>query len=202
MSVKRGPQPCGACGEGSLVATQGVRSVEYLGKSDLICQRSHKCDCCGAVLFDEADVRENRRAWLRFKKQIDNVPLGCEITAMRVRANLTQKDAGELFGGGPVAFSKYENDDLVPDDAMINLLKLAIAYPDTVTRLADVKRKPIRIQIYQHFNASVGVNDFSRGSFELEDFPDFDLSELSMFRTESNSTLSSVLEKGNSWKMN
>lgn len=201
MSIKRGPQLCGACGEGSLVTTQGVRSVEYLGKSDLICQKSHKCDCCGAALFDEADVRENRRAWVRFKKQIENVPLGCEIATMRVRANLTQKDAGELFGGGPVAFSKYENDDLMPDGAMTNLLKLAIAYPDTVTRLADVKRKPIRIQVFQPFQAPAKVSGF-RGSFELEYFPDFDLGELSMVRTESNSTLSSISKKEGSWKMN
>lgn len=200
MSFNSSLQECGACGEGSLIATRGVRAVEHHGEKEYISQKSHTCDSCGAILFDEADVRENRRAWLRFKKHVDKIPLGCEIAAMRIQASLTQKAAGDLFGGGPVAFSKYENDDLVPDDAMINLLKLAIAYPDTVTRLADVKRKPIRIHVYQHIKVSVSLDDVCEGAFELAGFPEFFDGEMSMFRNMSNSKLSTVPE--NSWKLN
>jgi HTH-type transcriptional regulator/antitoxin MqsA len=58
---------------------------------------------------------------------------------MRKAARLTQEDAGELFGGGPVAFSKYENDDLVPDEGMINLLRLAIADIGIVRKLRLLK---------------------------------------------------------------
>lgn len=58
---------------------------------------------------------------------------------MRRAAHLTQEQAGALFGGGPVAFSKYENDDLIPDEAMANLLRLAIADISIVDKLRTVK---------------------------------------------------------------
>lgn len=199
MLVKSSFPQCGACGEGALVTTRGVCEVEHHGEQGNIIQKSHTCDSCGAILFDEADVRENRRAWLRFKKQVDMIPLGCEIAAMRIDANLTQKAAGALFGGGPVAFSKYENDDLVPDDAMVNLLKLAIVYPDTVTRLAEIKQKPILKQIFQHKKISVRSDDCYGNSFKLSNFPDFDTSDLSMVLTKSNLKISTVLEK--QWTM-
>lgn len=199
MLVKSSFQQCGACGEGALVTTRGVCEVEHHGEKGKIIQKSHTCDSCGAILFDEADVRENRRAWLRFKKQVDMIPLGFEIAAMRMAANLTQKAAGALFGGGPVAFSKYENDDLVPDDAMINLLKLAIVYPDTVTRLAEIKQKPILKQIFQNKKISVRSDDCYGNSFKLSNFPDFDTSNLNMVLTKSNLKISTGLEK--QWTM-
>lgn len=58
---------------------------------------------------------------------------------MRKTHALTQEQAGRLFGGGPVAFSKYENDDLVPDEAMANLLYMAIRHPEVVRWLAERK---------------------------------------------------------------
>jgi HTH-type transcriptional regulator/antitoxin MqsA len=136
---------CGACGEIGLLPVFGRISVDYSGNKGSLVELSHSCDECGAVLFSESDVRENKRSWNRFKKQFDLVPLGCEIRAMRERAGLTQREAAEIFGGGPVAFSKYESDDLIPDEAMINLLRLAIAYPETISRLVEVKGQHVRI---------------------------------------------------------
>lgn len=136
---------CDACGETALGPVQGRVLVEYNGYEGSIVKFSHHCDECGATLFLESDVRENRRAWMRFKKQFDLVPLGCEIRAMRERENLTQLEASKVFGGGPVAFSKYESDDLIPDEAMVNLLKLAIAFPDIIERLKQVKLEHVRI---------------------------------------------------------
>jgi DNA-binding transcriptional regulator YiaG len=87
----------------------------------------------------ESDARENKREIVRLQKKIDSIPFGCEIRAMREAAGLTQIEAGQIFGGGPTAFSKYETDDLVPNDSMVNLLKLAIQDSSIVTRLRMLK---------------------------------------------------------------
>lgn len=145
---------CWACGEGHLTRRHTGKSVTHEGIVGTIDQTSHVCDECGAVLFSEVDVRENKRSWNRFRKSATMAPLGCEIERMRVGAGLTQRRAAELFGGGPVAFSKYENDDLVPDEAMNKLLRLAIAHPDIVRRLEELSGSRVLVR---HF------------SFEAED---------------------------------
>jgi DNA-binding XRE family transcriptional regulator len=41
-----------------------------------------------------------------------------QLRAMREDLGVTQKEASELVGGGPVAFSKYENEDVAQSVAM------------------------------------------------------------------------------------
>lgn len=132
-------QLCDACCEGYLHPKIRTKNEEYKGASGQIDLHYSVCDNCGSELLDAADLLNNKREWVRFKKKVDGVPLGAEIAEMRKRHHLTQHTAAEIFGGGPVAFSKYENDDLIPDEAMVSLLKLAIAYPETIKNLANVK---------------------------------------------------------------
>lgn len=143
---ERRAQPCDACGEGTLRPQTGWSEVEYKGRKGKIRHYHSICDACGADLADAEEMRHNRREWRRFCKEVDNVPLGKDIAAMRKQHGLTQELAGRLFGGGPVAFSKYENDDLVPDEAMSNLLYMAIRHPETVKWLAERKGIPLPSQ--------------------------------------------------------
>lgn len=130
---------CNACGEGTLHPICVQDSVEYNGKKGTIPLHFSECDVCGAELTNSSQALENKRAYIRFKKNVDGVPLGREIAHMRRAAGLSQEQAARIFGGGKVAFSKYENDDVIPDEPMVNLLRLAIAFPDTVGKLASIK---------------------------------------------------------------
>jgi len=49
---------------------------------------------------------------------------GEELREIRLNLGLTQKQAAELFGGGPVAFSKYESDEVAQSVAMDRLVRL------------------------------------------------------------------------------
>jgi putative zinc finger/helix-turn-helix YgiT family protein len=49
------------------------------------------------------------------------------IKELRKRWGITQEKAGALFGGGKVAFCKYENGTIVPTQSMSRLLALAVA---------------------------------------------------------------------------
>lgn len=58
-----------------------------------------------------------------------------EIRAIREGHGLTQIEAGELLGGGPRAFTKYEAGAVRPAAAVINLLRLLEANPAAITVL-------------------------------------------------------------------
>lgn len=130
---------CPLCGEGTVTPVQRARPMEHKNQTGVIHLHLSSCDRCGAETIDDAESILNRRAVIRFRKQIDGVPLGSQIRTMRKAANITQEQAGRLFGGGPVAFSKYENDDLIPDEAMTNLLRLAISDISIVDKLQALK---------------------------------------------------------------
>lgn len=130
---------CPVCGMGSLVERHQHRPVEYQGVTVDVLLCFQECSTCGSELADQEYSLWNRRAVNRFKKSVDLIPLGSVIREMRKTAGLTQAQAGEVFGGGPVAFSKYENDDLIPEEPMANLLRLAIDDPGIAEHLQTLK---------------------------------------------------------------
>ena len=67
-----------------------------------------------------------------------------EIRAIREYLGLSQVEAGELIGGGPRAFTKYEAGVVKPSAAVINTLLRLEADPTAVTTLEGRKAPPIR----------------------------------------------------------
>ena len=47
-----------------------------------------------------------------------------EIRRIRIKLHLSQERAGDLIGGGPRAFQKYESGDLLPSRAIVSALVL------------------------------------------------------------------------------
>jgi putative zinc finger/helix-turn-helix YgiT family protein len=130
---------CQICGEGEATSFRKAEPIEYKGKSGQVELHMNQCSFCGAETIDEGQSMLNRREVVRFKKRVDKVPLGEDVKKMRKSIGLTQVEAGAIFGGGPVAFSKYENDDLMPDEAMSNLLRLAIDDASIVEKMRSLK---------------------------------------------------------------
>ena len=52
------------------------------------------------------------------------------IRAIRALLNLTQREAGLLFGTGEKSFEKYESGEILPSEPTKRLLKLAMAHPE------------------------------------------------------------------------
>ncbi len=67
-----------------------------------------------------------------------------EIRAIREYLGLSQVEAGELLGGGPRAFTKYEAGTVKPSASVINLLRLLEADPAKVATLLGKKSTPMR----------------------------------------------------------
>ena len=66
-----------------------------------------------------------------------------DIRRIREGLGLSQVEAGELLGGGPRAFTKYESGTIKPAASVANLLRLLEADPSTLSTLAGRKMTPI-----------------------------------------------------------
>lgn len=115
---------CMICGEGKLTAQTGVQDVEYRGHHSEIPYYYLECDTCSSETAGSIELRENKRAMTDFKRSVDGLLTGAEIRSVRKRHQLTQIQAACLFGGGPVAFSKYEAGDVTQSEAMDKLLRV------------------------------------------------------------------------------
>lgn len=123
---------CPICGEGQLLSQVGKNAVEYKKHRAELNLHYSVCHICGSEQTDAAQLRANKRTMIAFKKQVDGLLGGAEVRALRKQLGINQAEAARIFGGGPVAFSKYESDDVAQSEAMDKLLRLAAAMPSAL----------------------------------------------------------------------
>ncbi len=117
---------CSVCGEGHVTNHVDQIELEYKENKGLVPMHYKCCDACGSDFASANESRLSKRAVLAFRKSVDGLLSGAEICALRARYGINQKQAARLFGGGPVAFSKYENDDVAHSESMDKLLRLVL----------------------------------------------------------------------------
>lgn len=130
---------CAICGEGHVTAQTRAVETEYKGTKALLPMHYQLCDTCTSDYAGMAESKLNKRIVMAFRKQVDGLLTGDEITALRKQYQVTQAQAAKLFGGGPVAFSKYENDDVAQSEAMDTLLRLVRRSPAAFWALVEEK---------------------------------------------------------------
>lgn len=137
---------CPLCGEGHVTAQVEEVESEYKGQKALLPDHFKLCDHCGSDFAGAAEAKLNKRALIAWRKQVDGLLTGVEIIALRNQYNLTQAEAAQLFGGGPVAFSKYENDDVAQSEAMDTLLRLVRRSPEAFRALQEEKKMTVDVE--------------------------------------------------------
>ena len=115
---------CPIGGEGHVTSRVDQVESEYKGTKAMVSLHYKVCAVCTSDFAGAIESRLNKRAVLAFRKSVDGLLTGSEILALRSKYKLTQGQAAKLFGGGPVAFSKYENDDVAHSESMDSLLRL------------------------------------------------------------------------------
>lgn len=138
---------CPICEEGSLSERVEKNRVRYKGVEAELDLRFSVCDSCGSDQSDVRQTRLNKRYMVAFKKQVDGLLTGSEVKSVREKLGLTQSEAARIFGGGPVAFSKYESDDVAQSEAMDRLLRVAVEVPEAFEYLA--RRVQVRTSAYK-----------------------------------------------------
>jgi HTH-type transcriptional regulator/antitoxin MqsA len=128
---------CPICGEGHLGHRVEKNAVEYNGRSTHLDCHFSVCDSCGSELASPTQARDNKRMMIAFKKKVDGLLTGDDVKAIRQHLGINQTQAAVIFGGGPVAFSKYENDDVMQSESMDRLLRVASKFPDAFIFLAQ-----------------------------------------------------------------
>lgn len=126
---------CLICEEGHLSPQTQQIEVAYRGHTDTRESRYSVCDACGSEQATAADARTNKRDMTAFKKQVDGLLIGSEVRLYRKKWGIKQDEAAKIFGGGPVAFSKYENDEVTQSEAMDKLLRVAYEVPGVFENL-------------------------------------------------------------------
>jgi len=165
---------CPICGAGHVTDHVEQVEAEYKGHKGQVASHYQLCDACGSDFAGAAEMRANKRAVMAFRKQVDGLLSGAEIAALRERYKINQKQAARLFGGGPVAFSKYENDDVAHSEAMDKLLRLVLRSEDAFWALVDQEgmtaelrpAKPAaQIVFARNRSSNVIVANFGNGGF-------------------------------------
>lgn len=135
-TATRTEELCPACGEGRLSSRVDYQPEEYKGHAKNLALHYSLCDCCGSQLAGATEAKLNARAMIAFKKEVDGLLSGMEIKRFRDKYKLKQDVCASIFGGGAVAFSRYENDDIMQSQQMDKLIRLCIVEPQNITRLA------------------------------------------------------------------
>ena len=114
------------CPEMGMPMHRGVHpmTLEYKGAIITFDMPGWYTDASEEAIHSGEDMKISDRALNRLKAGAEGLLSSDEIKRIRQKLGLTQEQAGELIGGGPRAFQKYEADDLLPSRAVSSALAL------------------------------------------------------------------------------
>ncbi len=127
-------QPCPECG-GLMRYEKHDDVLEYQGHKRTIKTLGWWCTKCGEAILTGDPLVRHERAFLQLKAEVDGVLGPKEVARVREGLGLSQRTAGELLGGGPRGFQKYESGKQAVSTAMSHLLRLLAKDP---SRLGDL----------------------------------------------------------------
>lgn len=115
-------KPCPFCGDGHLHQQARDTDYHYKGHTLLISQSGMYCDACDEAILEPDDLKSTRLDLQAFRSRVDGLLEPKQIRQIRKMLGLNQKVAGDIFGGGHNAFSRYERGELAPPKALSLLL--------------------------------------------------------------------------------
>jgi len=113
--------------------------IAYKGHEKHLRTRGWWCSECDEAIFDGKALAVRERAFLGLKAEVDGVLGPDEVAAIRTKLGLSQRAAGELLGGGPRSFQKYEAGTQAVSIPMSNLLRLLARDPSRLEELRQAR---------------------------------------------------------------
>ncbi len=89
----------------------------------------------GDGILDPEDLLVTNQAFNELRAEAAQRLKAEEVRRIRTRLKLSQRRAGEILGGGPRAFQKYESGEVVVSRPMANLLLLLDRDPSRLKEL-------------------------------------------------------------------
>lgn len=138
--MKTKTQSCPECG-GTMKYGPRVRVIKYGDLEDKVRVTGWWCSSCGEGILAGDELRKYSRALQDLKARTEQVLPPGEVAAVRQKLGLSQRKAGELLGGGPRAFQKYESGTQTPSVPMSHLLTLLARDPRRLKELRSTTPK-------------------------------------------------------------
>jgi HTH-type transcriptional regulator / antitoxin MqsA len=128
---------CPSCSQARLV--RNIRDIPYAYKGEATVIRSVRgefCPACGETVLAPAEASRVSGAMLEFNKQVNaSIVDPAFIARVRRKLALDQRQAAAIFGGGPNAFSRYENGKTKPPLALVKLLMVLDRHPNLLNEV-------------------------------------------------------------------
>lgn len=123
---------CPVCGGAEVV--RDTRDIPYVYRGEsttLPSVRGDFCPACGEAILEKRESERVSALMMEFNKQVNaSIVDPAFIANVRKKLALDQREAGEIFGGGVNAFSRYEKGKTKPPLALVKLLKVLDRHPD------------------------------------------------------------------------
>lgn len=128
---------CICCGKAQMVRETHDVLYTYKGQSTTIPEVSGEyCPACKESLHNKEESEYLNAAMLAFTKEVNAASVKPDfISETRKKLKLDQRQAAEIFGGGPNAFSRYESGKTQPPLALVQLFKLLNNHPELLNEL-------------------------------------------------------------------
>ncbi|MCY3877862.1 MAG: type II toxin-antitoxin system MqsA family antitoxin [Rhodobacteraceae bacterium] len=118
-----------------MVRGEQPMTINYKGCSATFDMPGWFCEASGESIHTGEDMKVSDRELKRLKAKVEGLLLPEDVRRIRARLGLTQKDAGQLIGGGLNAFQKYESGEVLVSHAMTSALILLDRDPAGLTLL-------------------------------------------------------------------
>ena len=126
---------CPVCGGGPLRRETRETTFDYKDHQLSYDQPGLWCDVCGEGLLEPSDKEATDSLVADFVAKIDGRLTTGDIRRIRKKLDLTQRQAGEIIGGGVNAFHRYERGKAYPTRGTENFLRLLDRHPNLLTEL-------------------------------------------------------------------
>lgn len=141
--MKTKTQSCPECG-GTMKFGPKTRLVKYRDLQAKVRVTGWWCESCDEGILTGEDLRKYSRALQELKAKAEEVLPPGQVAAIREKLGLSQRQAGQLLGGGPRAFQKYEAGSQTPSVPMSHLLRLLDRDPGRLAELQSSAAKLAR----------------------------------------------------------
>ena len=140
---------CPSCGVGKLVRDTRDIAYTYKGETTTIpAVHGDFCPACGESVLAAAESSRVSAAMLEFNKQVNaSIVDPGFIARVRKKLALDQRQAAAIFGGGPNAFSRYENGKTKPPLALVKLLMVLDRHPSLLNEVRTGQSFPLVVRL-------------------------------------------------------
>ncbi len=128
---------CPLCAAAEMIHVVRDLPHTYKGKTTLIPSvEGDFCPACQEMIISTQDAARVSTAMLIFNKEVNGAMITPSfITRVRNKLALSQRQAGEIFGGGVNAFSRYETGKSLPHPSTVKLLRVLDKHPDLLDEI-------------------------------------------------------------------